>query len=82
VRVRLPPRAPLFSSGEGLPYRQSDKLFFKAASAAEATSLRCPLYNQETDEHPQLYFDHLLKVGNAYDLARELRRGLDLTKAK
>ena len=40
------------------------------------------LYNQETDEHPQLYFDHMLKVGNAYDLARELRRGLDLTKAK
>jgi hypothetical protein len=37
------------------------------------------LYNQETDEHPQLYFDHMLKVGDAYTLAREIRRGLDLT---
>jgi hypothetical protein len=37
------------------------------------------LYNQETDEHPQLYFDHMLKVGNAYALAAEIRRGLDLT---
>jgi hypothetical protein len=27
------------------------------------------LYNQETDEHPQLYFDHMFKVGNAYRLA-------------
>jgi hypothetical protein len=37
------------------------------------------LYNQETNEHPQLYFDHMLKVGNAYQLAHEIRRGLDLT---
>lgn len=37
------------------------------------------LYNQETNEHPQLYFDHMLKVGDAYTLAREIRRGLDLT---
>lgn len=37
------------------------------------------LYNQETNEHPQLYFDHMLKTGDAYDLAREVRRGLDLT---
>jgi hypothetical protein len=39
------------------------------------------LYNQETAEHPQLYFDHMLKVGNAYDLAHEIRRGLNLTDA-
>ena len=37
------------------------------------------LYNQETNEHPQLYFDHMLKVGNAYALAHEVRRGLNLT---
>ena len=37
------------------------------------------LYNQETNEHPQLYFDHMLKVGNAYELAHEIRRGLNLT---
>jgi hypothetical protein len=39
------------------------------------------LYNQETDEYPQLYFDHMLKVGDAYALAAEIRRGLDLTAA-
>jgi Domain of Unknown Function (DUF1259) len=37
------------------------------------------LYNQETNEYPQLYFDHMLKVGDAYALAQEIRRGLDLT---
>lgn len=40
------------------------------------------LYNQETNEHPQLYFDHMLKRGNAYELAHEIRRGLDLTASK
>jgi len=40
------------------------------------------LYNQETDEHPQLYFDHMLKTGNAYELAREIRKGLDLTDSE
>jgi hypothetical protein len=37
------------------------------------------LYNQETNEHPQLYFDHMLKVGDSYELAREIRSALDLT---
>lgn len=37
------------------------------------------LYNQETDEQPQLYFSHDFKVGNAYQLAREVRRGLEQT---
>jgi hypothetical protein len=39
------------------------------------------LYNQETNEHPQLYFDHMLKVGDAYALAHEIRHGLDLTNS-
>jgi Domain of Unknown Function (DUF1259) len=37
------------------------------------------LYNQETGEHPQLYFDHMLKTGDAYALAHEIRHALDLT---
>ena len=40
------------------------------------------LYNQETAESPQLYFDHMVKTGDAYDLAKEIRRGLDLTKSQ
>jgi hypothetical protein len=40
------------------------------------------LYNQETDEHPQLYFDHMLKVGDPYALATQIREGLDQTAAK
>jgi hypothetical protein len=39
------------------------------------------LYNQETDEQPQLYFSHTVKVGNAIELAREVRRGLDQTNS-
>jgi hypothetical protein len=39
------------------------------------------LYNQETDEHPQFYFSHQLKVGNAYDLAHEIRQGLNQTNS-
>jgi hypothetical protein len=37
------------------------------------------LYNQETNEAPQLYFDHMVKTGDAYQLAAEIRQGLDLT---
>ncbi len=40
------------------------------------------LYNQETSEAPQLYFDHMLKRGDAYSLAAEIRQGLDLTRSK
>lgn len=40
------------------------------------------LYNQETNEYPQLFFDHMLKQGDAYALAGEIRRGLDLTDAE
>lgn len=35
------------------------------------------LYNQETDEQPQLYFSHQLKVGDPITLAHEIRNGLD-----
>lgn len=40
------------------------------------------LYNQETDEHPQLYFSHQIKTGDPYELAREVRMGLDQTNAR
>ena len=40
------------------------------------------LYNQETNEHPQLYFDHMLKVGDAYALARQIRQALNLTDSQ
>jgi hypothetical protein len=40
------------------------------------------LYNQETDEHPQLYFSHQLKTGNAYELAHQIRKGLDHTDSE
>ena len=36
------------------------------------------LYNQETDEFPQLYFSHQLKIGSANQLAREIRNGANL----
>ncbi|HSN26861.1 MAG TPA: hypothetical protein VLT45_11260 [Kofleriaceae bacterium] len=35
------------------------------------------LYNQETAEQPQLYIDHMAKQGDAYQLAQEIRDGLD-----
>jgi hypothetical protein len=37
------------------------------------------LYNQETEESPQLYWAHMLKTGDAYTLAAEIRLGLDKT---
>jgi len=39
------------------------------------------LYNQETDEQPQLYFSHTVKIGNAIQLAQEVRRGLNQTNS-
>jgi hypothetical protein len=39
------------------------------------------LYNQETEEQPQLFFSHQIKTGDPYALAREVRRGLDRTSA-
>jgi hypothetical protein len=43
---------------------------------AQGWELDCP-YNQETDEHPQLYFCHAFKTGNAYQLAQQVRSGLE-----
>lgn len=40
------------------------------------------LYNQETAEHPQLYFSHEFKEGDPYALAREIRQALDRTNTK
>lgn len=41
------------------------------------------LYNQETEEQPQLYFSHQLKIGSdPYALAREVRAGLDQTNSQ
>lgn len=39
------------------------------------------LYTQETHEHPQLYFAHMVKTGDPYTLAREVRQGIDQTNA-
>ncbi len=40
------------------------------------------LYNQETDEHPQLYFSHQFKTGDPIQLAHEIRSGLNLMHVK
>jgi hypothetical protein len=48
---------------------------------AQGWMVNC-LYNQETQEHPQLFFSHMLKTGDAYTLAAEIRRALDLTDSK
>lgn len=40
------------------------------------------LYNQETAEHPQLFFSHQLKTGDAYQLAHEVRMGLNHTNSE
>ena len=47
-----------------------------ATMRAQGWEINC-LYNQETGEQPQLFFSHDFKVGNAYQLAREVRRGLE-----
>jgi hypothetical protein len=40
------------------------------------------LYNQETAESPQLYFAHMFAVGDPYTLARQVRQGLNHTRAE
>lgn len=40
------------------------------------------LYNQETDEQPQLYFSHEIKTGDPYELAQEVRAALDHMKVQ
>jgi hypothetical protein len=39
------------------------------------------LYNQETAEHPQLYFSHMLAVGDPQDLAVRIRKSLNVTRS-
>jgi hypothetical protein len=39
------------------------------------------LYNQETGEHPQLFFAHMFATGAPQDLAVKIRRALNLTRA-
>ena len=46
----------------------------------QAWDIGC-LYNQETDEQPQLYFSHQFKTGNAIELAHEIRAGLNRTNS-
>jgi hypothetical protein len=45
---------------------------------AQGWDVHC-LYNQETGESPQHFFSHMLKTGDAYALAHEIRKGLDRT---
>jgi hypothetical protein len=47
----------------------------------EGFDIHC-LYNQETAETPQLYFSHLLAVGNPYYYARVMRRVLQQTNTR
>jgi hypothetical protein len=37
------------------------------------------LYNQETAEHPQLFFSHVFKTGDPIALAHQIRAGIDHT---
>jgi hypothetical protein len=39
------------------------------------------LYNQETTEHPQLYFSHMLAVGDPQELAVAVRKALNHTRS-
>lgn len=43
---------------------------------AQGWDIGC-LYNQETEEHPQLFFSHQFNLGDPYKLAEQVRRGLD-----
>jgi len=47
---------------------------------ADGWEIGC-LYNQETAEHPQLYFSHTFKTGDPVALAEQVRRALNETDA-
>jgi hypothetical protein len=49
--------------------------------SAQGWDIGC-LYNQETDESPQLFFSHQFKTGDPYQLAQEIRAGLDQTNSQ
>ena len=94
--VRVSPEANIFTEVEFKPLNASGSRTAVAPDFSMESSEVMPvvalmrrqgwfqgcLYNQETDEHPQLYFDHMLKVGDSYALAREIRRGLNLTDSE
>jgi hypothetical protein len=63
----------------GMTYDDVQKVI--AYSRARNWDIGC-LYNQETDEQPQLYFSHNFKVGNSIRLAKEVRGALDLMDMK
>jgi hypothetical protein len=73
---------PLDSSGSkaavvpdfGMVYTEIPRLM--TVMQSQGWEVDC-LYNQETDEQPQLYFSHQFKAGDPYELAREVRRGLE-----
>ena len=46
----------------------------------EGFAIHC-LYNQQTSIEPNLFFSHTLKAGDPLDLARSVRRVLDVVKA-
>lgn len=48
---------------------------------AQGWDIGC-LYNQETDEHPQLFFSHQFKTGEPTKLAEEIATGLNQADAK
>jgi Domain of Unknown Function (DUF1259) len=48
---------------------------------AQGWDIGC-LYNQETAETPQLDFSHESKTGNPYQLAQEVRNGLNRTNSQ
>ncbi len=50
-------------------------------SRALGWEIHC-LYNQETDEFPQLYFSHNLKTGNPIQLAQEISKVLNKINVK
>jgi hypothetical protein len=47
---------------------------------AQGWEIGC-LYNQETAESPQLFFSHQIAIGDPTTLAKQVKRGLDHTKA-
>lgn len=74
---------PLGSSGEamvgpdvGMTQQEVERTLRKARHLGY--EVHC-LYNQETNEHPQLFFSHMLKTGKAVNLAHEVRQILNET---
>jgi len=65
--------------GLGLPMPQ---LCYNLEELRDAGFVVHCLYNQETAEHPQLYFSHSLATGDAVDRARKVATALDKMNLK